>query len=324
MSWADIAAVGRGFSGPTYWKLEFADPPPDWEGIDPDDTVIAYGVVLETNGDGIADYVIGIDNDAPRQGDYRVWVTNVATGETTEQLGGPYGYPVEFVHPDEHPEDPFMQFWFLPGSNVVPNRGLSARYYAWASVAEGGEVVAWDYAPDAGWLGPEPVAAASEEPAPWESATLPGLGLPPMGPGAPAKDYGWTGFLGERAGLHYVPAEGGQTQLVFVVADDCFAYGTDTEPLPATIAGFDGFYVEPYEDPDVLFSSRGTRTDQVTGAYALAIGDRTLCVYLSWDPDTTQDDLERARQVVEDIRAEPFGDSGIRINFTLPAGWDTG
>ena len=58
-------------------------------------------------------------------------------------------------------------------------------------------------------------------------------------------------------------------------------------------------------------------------AYALAIGDRTLCVYLTWDPDTTQDELESARQVVESLRGQPFGDNGIRI-ITLPEGWDTG
>jgi hypothetical protein len=91
--------------------------------------------------------------------------------------------------------------------------------------------------------------------------------------------------------------------------------------VPVTVAGLDGLYVEPYEDPDVLFNRRGAET---TGAYALAIGDRTLCVYLSWDPDTTQDELKAARQVVESIRGQPFGSDGIRINFTLPARWDTG
>ena len=66
------------------------------------------------------------------------------------------------------------------------------------------------------------------------------------------------------------------------------------------------------------------RGGATTGAYALAIGDRTLCVYLTWDPDSPQDEVEAARQVVESIRGQPFGQDGIRINFTLPAGWDTG
>ena len=96
------------------------------------------------------------------------------------------------------------------------------------------------------------------------------------------------------------------------IEDDCFAYGTDTEPEPVTIGGFDGLSVEPYRDPDVLFFNVGTRTGETTGAYALAIGDRTLCVYLSWDPDTTQEELESARQVVESIRGQPIGSDGDR------------
>ena len=35
----------------------------------------------------------------------------------------------------------------------------------------------------------------------------------------------------------------------------------------------------------------GPRGGQTTGAYALPIGDRTLCVYLTWDAATTQDEL---------------------------------
>ena len=70
-------------------------------GIDLAETVIAYGLTLEINGDGVASPP-GIDNDAPRRGDFRVWVTDLATGDTDEQLGPPYGFPVEFSHPDEH------------------------------------------------------------------------------------------------------------------------------------------------------------------------------------------------------------------------------
>ena len=149
-------------------------------------------------------------------------------------------------------------------------------------------------------------------------------------PGArasPAGEYGWTGGLGSRGGMHNVGQstglEDGQTQLTFAVEDDCFAYGTDVEPVPVTVAGLEGLYVEPYGDPGVMFMPppRGGAT---TGAYALAIGDRTLCVYLTWDPDSPQDEVEAARQVVESLRGEPHGPDGIRINFTLPEGWDTG
>ena len=149
-----------------------------------------------------------------------------------------------------------------------------------------------------------------------------------MGGGFVAGEFGWTGALGTSTGMHSVTEDPGtpdgsrQVQLVFAVEDDCFAYGTDREPTPVTVAGFEGLYVEPYDDPRVLFiSPRGTAT---TGAYALAIGDRTLCVYLSWDPGTTQGERDAARQVMETIRAQLFGPDGIRITFTVPDGWDTG
>jgi hypothetical protein len=63
---------------------------------------------------------------------------------------------------------------------------------------------------------------------------------------------------------------------------------------------------------------------QTTGAYALAIGGRTLCIYLTWDRSTTADELDAARQVVESIRGQAYATSGIRITFTLHDGWDTG
>jgi hypothetical protein len=131
------------------------------------------------------------------------------------------------------------------------------------------------------------------------------------------------------------PDEFRQTQIVFAVRDDCFGSGTNAQPVPVTVAGLDGMYIEPFawQKPDtptpqpsvwdsgVLFAPRGGET---TGAYSLAVGVRTMCVYLSWDAATTADELDAARQVVESIRGQPYGASGIRIIFTLPEGWDTG
>jgi hypothetical protein len=111
-----------------------------------------------------------------------------------------------------------------------------------------------------------------------------------------------------------------QTQLVFGVSADCFDVGGD--PVAVTVAGLDGLYIEPYEDSSMNFiPPRGSET---TGAYSLPIGDRTLCVYLTWDRLTTPDELREARAVVESILGEPHGEDGIRINFTLPCCWDTG
>jgi len=142
------------------WTIELAGVPPRAAGLDRAEWLIAYGLVLETTGDGIADYVVGINNDAPRPGDFRVWVTALATGHTEEQVGAPYGFPIEFSHPDErrpgHAPRPRVYFTFLGGSAPQDLNASSVRFYAWASVAEAGKVVAWDYAPDAWWLGAPP------------------------------------------------------------------------------------------------------------------------------------------------------------------------
>jgi hypothetical protein len=170
----------------------------------------------------------------------------------------------------------------------------------------------------------EPVPSASDEPVP-SASMLPALGLP----GARASaggEYGWTGELGSRAGMHApVDTAGGgyQTQMVFAVENDCFASGEGPEPVAVTVAGLDGWYVEPYDGPGVIFMPE-RESDQTTGGYALPIADRTLCVYLTWDQATPNDALDAARQVVESVRGQPFGDNGIRITFTLPEGWDTG
>ena len=167
--------------------------------------------------------------------------------------------------------------------------------------------------PEAGSTVPNVPAATTA------TSTLPDLWLPGAGLNEPAGEYGWTGALGASAGMHHYPDTGGQTQIVFAVENDCFGAGGD--PVAMKAAGLDGLYVEPYEDPSVLFFSQGGET---TGAYALPIGDRTLCVYLSWDPATTEEELAAGRQIVESIRGQPHGEDGIRINYTLPARWDIG
>jgi hypothetical protein len=49
-----------------------------------------------------------------------------------------------------------MNFTFLPGSGPADLNGRTVRFYAWASATVAGEVVAWDYAPDAAWLSAPP------------------------------------------------------------------------------------------------------------------------------------------------------------------------
>jgi hypothetical protein len=151
----DIASVGTDFPDQPHWRIELAARPPRAAGLDPADTLISDGFVFETTGDGVGDFVVGINNDAPRPGELRVWVTDVASGATEEQIGPPYGFPIEFSYPGEPAGDPAQPvevvFTFLGGS-APPGLTGASPFYAWASVTAGEEVVAWDYAPDASWL----------------------------------------------------------------------------------------------------------------------------------------------------------------------------
>jgi hypothetical protein len=175
-----------------------------------------------------------------------------------------------------------------------------------------------------GSVPPSPSADASIEASPSGSG-LPALTMPGARSG-PAGDYGATLLPTAIKGLHKVVDEGNnefrQTQLVFTVLDDCFAAGDGPDPVPITVGDLDGRLVEPFSAPrEALFFRRGEET---TAAYALGVDGSNLCVYLSWDPTTTPEELDAARAVVESIRAEPHLPAGVRIVFTTDSGWDTG
>ena len=146
------------------------------------------------------------------------------------------------------------------------------------------------------------------------------LGLPGAR-GGPAGEYGWEGGPGARTGMHKVTeAAGGEvTALIFGVGPDCLAGGGGPEAVPVRIADLDGVSIEPYEPP-VMFAG----DDAITRAHALAVADRTLCVFLTWHPTTPAEDLAAAEDVLDTIRAVPVGEDHIRITFTLDTGWDTG
>jgi len=163
--------------------------------------------------------------------------------------------------------------------------------------------------------------------------SLPGLRLPGTSPNEPAGEYGWTGALGEMGWMHYVvdnptePQDYQEIQIVFAVESDCFPHAGAAELSATTIAGYDGLFVEPYDDgPELPFDSRRKTYDDTTAAHALHIGDRTLCVYVNWRSNVSELVLSRsgAFDAVESIQAEPFGEDGIRIVFEVPSGWDTG
>ena len=132
----------------------------------PDATIIEYGLVVDADGDRVADCQIGINNDAPNPGDYRVWVKNLRTGVTDERVGPPYGIP-DRVQPilTRQPTTPTERLDTCASTSSRTRRPVivqrlqvfrspSANFYAWASVTEDGRVTAWDYAPDAAWLAP--------------------------------------------------------------------------------------------------------------------------------------------------------------------------
>lgn len=155
--WLDIEKVhlGSDYSTASFDILlagEMPDPVPN-----PETTWIAYGLVLDTDGDGVADVRIGVDNMP--SGEHRVWRTDLASGETKWSAGPPYGWVGE-------PEGGSgagrigLDTWY-PGeegggraefrySVLEDERPL--RFYVWASMIERGRVAATDYAPDAGWL----------------------------------------------------------------------------------------------------------------------------------------------------------------------------
>ena len=148
--WADLVLVRSRDANQGYWMLELAAMAPSFDELEPG-VIVAYGLVFDTNADGAADYVVGIDNDAPVRGNPRAWVTDLATGETDEQTAQPYGYPIEFGLPSV--DDPYPVFLtFLNGSAPANLDPETVRFYAWTSATRDGQVFAHDFAPDTGWI----------------------------------------------------------------------------------------------------------------------------------------------------------------------------
>ena len=138
------------------WSLEIAGLPPTDGTLDATGRAIDYGVVLDAGTDGTADCSIGLSSDAGETAGYRVWVTDLRSGETKEQVGSPYGFPIDFSHPNEQDDPPYdMRFFFLAGSAPCKLPLRDVAFYAWATTSVDGVVQDWDYAPDNGWLLPE-------------------------------------------------------------------------------------------------------------------------------------------------------------------------
>ena len=122
--------------------------------------------------------------------------------------------------------------------------------------------------------------------------------------------------------MHWVTGDGEVAVMRFLSPREtraCFR-SAEVVRVPVTIAGYEGAYLEPFLPP-VTFVGVG---DEITRAYELTIGSGTLCIYVTWHPTTTADELDRVLGVLDTLRAEHRDDGSIRINFTLMDGWDSG
>jgi hypothetical protein len=125
--------------------------------VGPSRRSVAYGLVVDGDGDLEADCMIGLDDDAAVRGHFRVWVTDVGTGTTVVRDHPPYGRPVEFLHPGELGarevfDEPTVLFLFPSAGAPCERFGPWASFYAWASDAVTGGGSTWDFAPDDAWL----------------------------------------------------------------------------------------------------------------------------------------------------------------------------
>ena len=183
ISWVDIEVLS--LCSASCLDLWLPGPPPN---VGPTEQWIAYGLVTDDDGDGVGDRRIGIDNIPATAGsvrEHRTWITDLHTGQTVTQTGDAYGlggftfegttYPVVNIEqPTDGPDCPGDSARFHFAGGDIAGGGTFSRlpktFYAWASVIEGGQVVATDYSPDTGWLKPAakapPTAPDPDDPCP--------------------------------------------------------------------------------------------------------------------------------------------------------------
>ncbi|MEX0709589.1 MAG: hypothetical protein WD116_00115 [Chloroflexota bacterium] len=166
--WVDIRELwARGRGGVTIGLADNVPP-----AADPTEQWIAYGVVIDTDHDGVPDWRYGMDNmpvDATGERPHRAWITDLHTGRT-ESAAGCCVFVGKAFFDTSYPGEPPGQMTILEfGGGAVAGGGTRSPgqvhpFYVWASVIQDGRVVATDYAPDVGWLDPGSTPQAESSP----------------------------------------------------------------------------------------------------------------------------------------------------------------
>ena len=102
------------FCGRTCLQVWVPGSPPN---VDPTEQWIAYGLIVDDDGDGVGDRRFGIDNvpmTAGGEREYRTWITDLHSGRTESAIGDSYGlgdfvlegtsYPVDAAEPNGIPD----------------------------------------------------------------------------------------------------------------------------------------------------------------------------------------------------------------------------
>jgi hypothetical protein len=117
---------------------------------DPNTELVAFGLVLDDDGDGVGDRRVGVDHAWP--GD-RIWTIDLDGSATVAYAaldGKVDAWIPSFAGPPWPPEP-------LGGRIEVDELpGEAPKFYFWATVIRDDKVASTDFAPDVGWLAARP------------------------------------------------------------------------------------------------------------------------------------------------------------------------
>lgn len=278
---------------------------------DPADQWIAYGIVVDTTGDGRPEFRYGIDNAAPDADGGRMWRVDLTTGSTYSPIGILEAPQVmDAVFPSDR--DLGLTAGFNPGSvyaKRLPDQPVF-RFYVWASVIVDGQIVATDYAPDSGWielpLPGSPLSSPSsrgEVVHRWPDTTENPAGLYAWGGGTSCGPTCNIGFMHNGYGS-------GDVDITINVLPD--GPPDDGGSRAVTVAGHDGTY---------------RRINDRHEEWIVDIEGTTVAIRMTTEPGTSGADLAEAHAIIDSMYTEPTESApyGWRLVFRLTTDdWDSG